>query len=172
MGLEDLGSSSSGCIITSNPVVNMPTGVITNEIRQVTLPRKSNFGTIERILGPDYEEAYFGDAFFLNNDISTSGCSGIPADGMYSNILGEMNSGEQVWYAGHVETDENTLDNPIADAGATMSVIADFYSTGGNPDAVRKYGCPVAPKSFLNSEFDSCVQYIQMLSPKISLMFA
>ena len=149
-------SISDDCMWTSNPAVVMPNSAITNEIRQVTLPDLSdtNFGNIEKILSQEYAEEYFGEAVYLKNDISTSSCSSIPADGSYGNILGTMASGEQAWYAGHLELDTNTVENPISDSGSAMMKIIELQS--GSNTAANEFiasACPVASKTFMNGEF-------------------
>ena len=141
------------CKWSSNPTVNMPDGVITSAIRRITLPDKSNFGSIEKNLLDQQEDEYYGEAVYLKSDISLSGCSSIPANGDYSNILGTLTSGEQGWYAGHVELDENTIENPITDAGAAMATIANLQGLSKESD-LRRALCPVAAKSFLNSKFE------------------
>lgn len=152
-GVED--PDSSNCIWSYNPVVNLPDGVLTSDIRQVSLPNGngSNFGNIEKILIQSQQEEFFGDAYYLKTDVFTrAGCSDIPANGDYSNVLGTLTSGEQAWYAGHVVLDENTLDNPIADAGSAMNTILDLQTGGSYDEQYQLSICPVASKSFMNGK--------------------
>lgn len=153
-GLLSIQSNlESECISTYNPVVDLPTGAITSDIRQLSLPSMSSLGTIEKTLIQTTEEFYFGEAFYLQNDISTSGCSSISPNGIYANILGTLASGEQVWYAAHVETDENTLDNPVTDAGAAMTNIAELLGANDVDENYSVSACPVPSRSFVNGEF-------------------
>ena len=137
------------CIWSYNPIVNVPNGVLTSDIRQVSGLNRSNLGSIEKILIQNFEEKYFGEAYYLKNAISTASCNNISPNGDYSNILGSVSNGEQVWYAGHVVLDENTLENPLDDAGSTMTSILDALGAPSNSDGRLEF-CPVASKSFVN----------------------
>ncbi len=154
-GIFALEDPTKDCILSYNPVVNLPGAVITNDITRVSLPDRSQLGTIEGILmqdqdGGEQEELFFGGADYLKNDISNPSCSDIPANGDYSNVLGTFASGEQGWYAGHIVLDGNTIDNPIADAGSAMTTIANLRGIASYDE---KYSiCPVASKSFLNGK--------------------
>jgi hypothetical protein len=151
-GIED--PISQDCIWSYNPEVDLPNGVITSDIRQVNFPISASFGMIEKILMPNQEEEYFGEAVYLKSSISTGGCDSILANGSYDNILGTLTNGQQGWYAGHLELDENTLENPIADAGAAMMKIVDLLGVPSDSWRITEL-CPVASKSFLNSEFSN-----------------
>ncbi len=142
------------CRWSTNPPVNLPSAVITNDIRQISLPNgSSNFGRIEKVLIQEEQEEYFGEAFYLKNDVTSASCNAIPRNADYSNILGTSSTGAQAWYAGHVVMDENTVQNPIEDAGSEMVGILK-QNSGSYDENYELYICPVASKSFLN--VDSC----------------
>jgi hypothetical protein len=136
--------SEDECIAFENPPVNIPAAVKNNKITRLSLPSRSNFGSIEPITFQDSRDSFFGEALYLKSDISTNQCNNIDKDGWYSNILGTFPNGNQVWYGGHIQLDENTLENPIADGGVAMYSVSSFEDN----DAV----CPVASKSFVNSK--------------------
>ena len=143
------------CIWSYNPIVNVPNGVLTSDIRQISGFTKSNFGSIEKILIQNQQEEYFGEAFYLKNTVSTTSCNAVSPNGDYSNILGSMSNGEQAWYAGHIVLDENSLENPVDDAGSAMTSILDALGAPPNNDA-RLELCPVASKSFVNGKLFYC----------------
>ena len=79
---------------------------------------------------------------------NNAGCDAIPRNGDYSLILGTLSDGSgQAFYMSYVELDENTVENPIPDAGT--------FVFGGSAERALMPGfyCPVAAKSFMNSKF-------------------
>ena len=143
-------ANEENCKTFLNPTVNLPAAVRTNEIRNINLPNKAfNFGSIQPIPFQESRDEYHGEAIYLKNDISANGrCSSIPNNGIYSNVIGTFQNGDQAWFAGHIITDENTFENPIADGGATMISVSPG-DEGDNPF------CPVPAKSFVNSKLVS-----------------
>ena len=129
-------------VLGGNPIVNLPAsiyGVWTN-IRVITLPGRSNFGTIDPVLASSYHvEHSFGEALYLMSTVSNQECNGLVQDGRYYGILGNLAGGGQVYYAGNIELHENSLESPMMDGGSALM-------TGVKPI------CPIPSKSFLNCE--------------------
>ena len=137
------------CHLIYNPPVNIPNGVITSDIKQVSLPNKSNFGNIDPIIVLNRHYMEFGELLYAKNTFNTAGCSALNDNGDYDNVLGTFPDGSQAWYAGHIQLDENTLSNPIADGGAAMM---NLYITQYD-DWAQDPQCPVASKSFVNRKY-------------------
>ncbi len=146
--MRTTSTDEENCVAFLNPVVNLPSAVRTSEIISINLPNKSNnFGSIQPVSFQDTRIDFYGEAIYLKNDISANGrCSSIANDGIYPNLLGTFPNGAQVFYAGYLELDENTLENPLTDGGAAMISVKPGVE-GDQPV------CPVTPKSFVNSEF-------------------
>ena len=134
-----------------NPRVILPGSIYTAwsaNIRVLNLPSRAQFGTIDPILASSYHvEHSFGAALFLVDTVSGYQCQSLVPDGRYHGILGNLQSGEQVYYAGNIELHENSLDSPMVDGGSPLM-------TGVKPI------CPIPSKSFLNCKF-----YDPLVSP-------
>ena len=147
MGFVEIYKSSGteeDCLTVENPPVDLPSGAITDDITIVNLPSRSNFGSIKPIRFQDNIGEFYGQSLYSKNSISGGGCDEIPYGGIYSNTIGEFPNGDQVIYAGHLELDENTLENPISDGGALMNSLS--------PVDDMNIICPVASKSFVNGK--------------------
>ena len=157
-GYFGIRTPDSACFWSYNPPIDLPDrllGAYSSTIRTISLPTlSSGFGTIDEILIADYEEIYFGLAHYLKNDVRNSDCKNVDPDGDYRYILGQLASGEQMWFGGHVELDENSLENPISDGGAAMTNIMDLLDLPIS-DNWKLGACPVSTKSFMNSKFIS-----------------
>jgi len=142
----------SQCQWFRNPTVDLPSAVINQQIKQVSLPANTNanFGSIDPIQFPENE--FYGEDLYLKQNIPTNGCSNIPDNGDYWNTLGTFPDGKQAWFAGNVQLDRNTLDNPLSDGGAAMMKIK-IPSDEVYYDDVGAQ-CPVPSKSFIN--VDTC----------------
>jgi hypothetical protein len=145
-----ISQNNNNCYMIYNPPINLPNGVITNAFQAVTLPSKSSFTTVDPVAIQDGAYRLYGEGIYANSAFNTAGCSDIDDDGIYSYVLGTFSNGNQALYDGHAQLDNNTLENPIADGGAAMmSVTVIAYE---EREAMDPY-CPVAVRSFLNSEY-------------------
>jgi len=142
-------SVTDDCYIIFNPPVNVPNGVLTSAIKKVSLPSVANFDVIQSILAHDDGNRKYGGGFSAKSKMTTAGCADIPDDGVYRGILGTFNDGTQVWYSGHSQLDENTLQNPIADGGYAMKKV----TVSGYEEYYSEPVCPVPIKSFVNSKY-------------------
>ena len=132
-----------------NTRLNLPENLITNDIKKVELPNKSNFEEVDPIWQQYRIQSFYGEGLYAKKQIYTTGCADIGNDGVYRNILGTFPDGKQAWYEGHLQLDENTLTNPIADGGAAMMGVT---LTNVEYEWDRYPLCPVPFKSFLNGE--------------------
>jgi uncharacterized protein (DUF1501 family)/uncharacterized protein (DUF1800 family) len=136
------------CYTIYNPKIYLPDSFLADK-RTIVLPNKSNFNTIDPIIG-QAGDRLFGGGLYAKNKLTTTGCSDITEDGNYDNIIGIFPNGDQVYYAAGVQLDNNTVENPIADGGnGMMNTNASKYE-----DWASEARCPVPFSSFLN--IDSC----------------
>ena len=143
------------CFRTYNPKLDLPSDLIPINVRQITLPSKTTFTTINPVKVQERFYMEFGSGLSAKNKFSTAGCDNIQEDGKYQFILGTFPNGDQAMYNAHNYLDENSLDNPISDGGSTMMKM---NTTGYDNDDHMVPVCPVPLKSFLNSKY---------MSPKI-----
>ncbi len=140
---------SDECYTIFNPKVNLPDAALSSQIRKVTLPNKSNFGTIDPIYAQNHGDIMFGSDLYAKSGFTTTGCSDITDDGAYRNVLGTFPDGSQVWYAGQVQLDENSLENPISDGGRAMLQV----NLSSAEEWASKPKCPVPNPNFVNSKY-------------------
>ena len=127
--------------------MSFPGGVHTSALRNINLPDISSFGTIEPTTNPNYYEPknVIGGALYLKNTISDASCSQIVKNGDYKDVIGRLPDGKYLFYMNYIELDENSIQNPISNGGATVfgtsdrSLMNDLY-------------CPVVSKNFKNSK--------------------
>eukprot|EP00586_Coscinodiscus_wailesii_P017163 CAMPEP_0172518280 /NCGR_PEP_ID=MMETSP1066-20121228/290722_1 /TAXON_ID=671091 /ORGANISM="Coscinodiscus wailesii, Strain CCMP2513" /LENGTH=2420 /DNA_ID=CAMNT_0013300633 /DNA_START=56 /DNA_END=7314 /DNA_ORIENTATION=- len=128
-------------ILGGNPRVTLPGQIYaawSSKIRVLSLPSRSNFGTIDPILSSSYyDDHLFGESLYLMSTVSNHQCESLVKDGRYYGILGNIAGGGQVYYAGNIQFHENTLDRPMVKGGSALM-------TGVKPI------CPIPSKSFLN----------------------
>lgn len=139
------------CHVIPNPPVNLPISIQPSNFTQVTLPIKSNFETVDAVSAQLAYGLLYGEDLLAKTRFFTNGCSSIGNDGIYANVIGTFSDGSQAVYAAHAELDENTLSNPIADGGYAM-MQADNSLSLTYLWAHKPY-CPVAARSFVNSEY-------------------
>ena len=140
--------STTDCFLVYNNRPNLPNSLQDSSFRTVALPNKSSFGTIEPIAVQDAFYMLYGEGLYLKNQLDNNDCSDIDDNGSYRNVLGTFPNGNQAYYAGHAELDENTLENPIADGGAAMMNV----NITGYYDYISDPSCPIPLKSFLNGK--------------------
>ncbi len=140
------------CYLIFNERINLPSELRDASFKEVSLPNKSSFLTINPVAVQDYKDRLYGEGLYLKNKMNNAGCSSISNDGRYQNVLGTFPNGQLAYYAGHAILDQNTVEDPIKDGGnAMMNVnITEVYNDG-YADEPR---CPVAAKSFVNGEID------------------
>ncbi len=134
--------STNACFMVYNNRPNLPSSLQDSTFQTVSLPNKSSFGNIEPIAAQDLFMILYGEGLYLKNQLSNNDCSNIDDNGSYQNVLGTFPNGDQAYYAGHAELDENTLESPIADGGAAMM----------NVDKFSDPLCPIPLKSFVNGK--------------------
>ena len=141
--------STTECYLVYNNRPNLPTSLQDSSFQTISLPNKSNFGTIDPVAAQNSFYVVFGEGLYLKNQLNNNDCSNIDDNGVYRNTLGSFPNGDQAYYAGHAELDENTLENPIVDGGAAMMRvnITGYYDWDSDPQ------CPIPSKSFVNSKF-------------------
>jgi len=137
-----------------NPKINLPvevTGDPTyNTLMQfLDLPDSSKFEQIHGVRAEHRQQWFLGTSHRLleKNWSSASQCSTLPH---YKYILGTTSDGEQYHYEGFAVVEENTVENPLADGGASKQKFQ-----GTAPANVRdKIHCANAAMDFTN--MDSC----------------
>ena len=142
--------STTDCYLIYNNRPSLPSSLQDSTFQTVSLPNKSSFGTIEPVATQERFEVMFGEGLYLKNQLNNNDCSNIDDNGSYQNVLGTFPNGDQAYYAGHAELDENTLENPLVDGGAAMMKLNNIT---GYDEWNEVPQCPIPLKSFVNSEY-------------------
>ena len=113
------------------------------------LPDISKFEQIHGVRAEHRQMWFVGASHrLLESNWDNPQCSALAHDYMY--ILGTNSAGEQFHYEGYAVLEENTVENPLADGGASNLLFAGTVK----PNTLEKLSCTNAAMDFTN--IDSC----------------
>ena len=146
-GLADPGK------VLLNPKIYLPDSVLNgnSNVVQFDLPSIDKFEKIDGVLADQRYGWYVGTSHRMLVSKTGSQCTALSSSGKndYRNIVGKVSgSDDQFHYAGYAYVADNSIDNPVADGGA--SIIPHANLPGGG----RNIYCTNAAMDFQNK--DSC----------------
>jgi hypothetical protein len=156
-----------------NPKIYLPDSVLNgnSNVVKFDLPSIDNFEKIDGVLADQRYGWYVGTSHRMKVSKTGSQCTGLSSSGKndYRNIIGKVSgSDDQFHFAGYAHVADNSIENPVADGGASILPHASLpgggrviYCTNAAMDFQNKDSCRIAQgeacvtQAFAKNAYDS-----------------